>query len=70
MTMCFTRYLVQNFNDLKVECDDDVFHELPRQKLNDLKVECDDEVFHEVPRQKFSQTRRCATRRRNHFLPK
>ena len=54
MTRCFTRYLVQNLNDLKVECDDEVFHEVPRQNFNDLKVECDDELFHEVPRQKFN----------------
>ena len=53
MTRCFTSYLVKNFYKLKVECDDEVFHEVRRQKFYELKVECDDEVFQEVPRKKF-----------------
>ena len=53
MTRFFMSFLVQNLKELKVEFDDDVFHEVSLQKLNDLKVECDDEVFHELSCPKF-----------------
>ena len=53
MTRCFTSYLVKNFYKLKEKFDDEVIHEVPRQKFYNLKEKCDDEVFDEVPRQKF-----------------